>query len=98
MAAVSRFWVFWIRNTIRKVTMVVPVLMTSCQLSENLKIGPDTAQTTTMTTQRQKVTGRPAAVATTLAALEKDLLRFMAAQRSSLGPVPVWAGADMDAK
>src|SRR4051794_7240656 len=28
-AAPSRFWVFWIRNTIRKVTMVVPVLMIS---------------------------------------------------------------------
>lgn len=26
--------VFWISNTIRKVTIVVPVLMTSCQVSE----------------------------------------------------------------
>ena len=26
--------VFWMRNTIRKVTMVVPVLMMSCQVSE----------------------------------------------------------------
>ena len=34
MAAVSRFWVFWRRNTIRKVTMVVLVLMMSCQVSE----------------------------------------------------------------
>ena len=25
----------WIRNTIRNVTIVVPVLMTSCQVSEN---------------------------------------------------------------
>ena len=33
-AALSRFWVFWIRNTIRKVTIVVPVLMISCQVSE----------------------------------------------------------------
>ena len=33
MAAVSRFWVFWITNTMRKVTIVVPVLMTSCQVS-----------------------------------------------------------------
>ena len=30
----SRFWVFWIRNTMRNVTMVVPVLMISCQVSE----------------------------------------------------------------
>ena len=30
----SRFWVFWIKNTIRNVMMVVPVLMTSCHVSE----------------------------------------------------------------
>ena len=30
---VSRFCVFWIRNTIRNVTIVVDVLMTSCQVS-----------------------------------------------------------------
>ena len=47
MAAESRFCVFCTRNTIRKVTMVVPVLMTSCQTSEKPKIGPVTAQTTT---------------------------------------------------
>jgi len=29
-----RFWVFWIRNTIRKVTTVVAVFTTSCQVSE----------------------------------------------------------------
>ena len=34
IARVSRFWVFWIRNTIRKVTMVVPVLITSCHVFE----------------------------------------------------------------
>ena len=34
MAAPSRFWVFWIRNTIRKVMIVVEVLITSCQVSE----------------------------------------------------------------
>jgi len=33
-AWLSRFWVFWIRNTIRNVTMVVEVLMMSCQVSE----------------------------------------------------------------
>jgi phosphoribosylpyrophosphate synthetase len=32
------------RNTIRKVTTVVPVLMTSCQVSEYLKTGPVTSQ------------------------------------------------------
>ena len=30
----TRFCVFWIRNTIRNVTMVVPVLITSCHVSE----------------------------------------------------------------
>ncbi len=34
IAAPSRFWLFWIRNTIRKVTMVVEVLITSCQVWE----------------------------------------------------------------
>ena len=33
-AMASRFWVFWIRNTIRNVTMLVAVFMTSCQVSE----------------------------------------------------------------
>ena len=33
IAFASRFCVFWMRNTIRKVTMVVPVLITSCQVS-----------------------------------------------------------------
>jgi hypothetical protein len=31
---VSRFWVFWMRKTIKNVTIVVPVLMKSCQVSE----------------------------------------------------------------
>jgi hypothetical protein len=33
-------------NTIKKVIMVVPVLITNCQVSENLNIGPVTAQIT----------------------------------------------------
>src|SRR3954447_16569354 len=36
----------WIRNTIRNGTTVVPVLMTSCQVSEKPKNGPLAAQTT----------------------------------------------------
>jgi hypothetical protein len=32
-ATVSRFWVFWIKKTIKKVMIVVPVLMTSCHVS-----------------------------------------------------------------
>ena len=30
----------WIRKTIKKVTIVVPVLITSCQISEKPNIGP----------------------------------------------------------
>jgi hypothetical protein len=56
--------VFWIRNTMRKVTIVVPVLITSCQESEKPKSGPVTAQTTTTPTARMKVEARPAAKST----------------------------------
>jgi hypothetical protein len=35
--AASRFCVFWIRNTMRNVTIVVPVLMTSCHVSSSEK-------------------------------------------------------------
>jgi hypothetical protein len=56
--------VFWIRNTIRKVTIVVPVLMISCHVSEKWKKGPLSAHTTTTTTQKAKVVGRPVAWAT----------------------------------
>jgi hypothetical protein len=38
------------RNTIRKVTMVVPVLGTSCQPLEKSKKGPTSAQRTTAPT------------------------------------------------
>ena len=34
MTLASRLWVFWIRKTIKKVPMEVPVLMTSCHVSE----------------------------------------------------------------
>jgi len=59
IATVSRFWVFWIRKTIRKVMMVVPVLITSCQVSEKPKTGPETSQTTMIATASRKVIGRP---------------------------------------
>ncbi|MNC91345.1 hypothetical protein D3C83_75870 [compost metagenome] len=44
----SRFCVCWMMKTMRNVTMVVLVLITSCHVSENLKIGPMQAQTMTM--------------------------------------------------
>ena len=39
--------------------MVVPVLMTSCQVSEKPKIGPVTAQTITADSAKMKASGRP---------------------------------------
>src|ERR1035437_9477002 len=39
-AMVSRYCVFWIRNTISAVTIVVVVLMPSCQVLLNSKNGP----------------------------------------------------------
>jgi hypothetical protein len=50
----------WIRKTIRKVTMVVPVLMTSCQVSEKPKSGPVTAHTRMTATAARKLTEWPA--------------------------------------
>ena len=41
--------------------MVVPVLMTSCQVSEKPKIGPVTAQAATTATASQNVFALPAA-------------------------------------
>ena len=37
---------FWITKTIRNVTIVVPVLMTSCQVSDQPKNGPLTPHKT----------------------------------------------------
>ena len=41
--------------------MVVPVLMTSCQVSLNAKSGPETAQTTITPMAMQNAAGRPVA-------------------------------------
>src|SRR5215471_687512 len=59
MACVSRVWVFWITNTIRKVTIVVAVLMTSCQVSDQPKIGPQAAQRRTAAIASRNVDDRP---------------------------------------
>src|SRR5512136_2511082 len=67
MASESRYWVFCKRNTIRKVTIVVPVLMTSCHESLKPKIGPVEAQAITTAMARAKVTGLPVARAVHLA-------------------------------
>ncbi len=47
--------------------MVVPVLITSCQVSEKLNSGPVTAQTTTSTTHARKAAGLPVTWAVQLA-------------------------------
>jgi hypothetical protein len=69
---VSRFWVFWIRKTIRKVAMVVPVLITSCHVSENPKSGPVTAHTTMTRKAMPKAIGLPVAREVALAMREKN--------------------------
>ena len=63
IAFASRFCVFWIRKTIRKVTIVVPVLMTSCQVSDQWKNGPVMAQIATTDTPRTNAPGEPQASA-----------------------------------
>ena len=47
--------------------MVVPVLMTNCQVSLNLNIGPVTAQTAMIPAARMKAIGFPVARAAALA-------------------------------
>ena len=71
MAALSRFCEFWIRKTIRNVTMVVPVLMTSCHVSEKPNNGPLTAQTRRRCSE-MKVEARPAAKEVLLARSPKN--------------------------
>src|SRR4051812_1098422 len=62
-AAVSRFWVFWIKNTIKLVMIVVVVLMMSCQVSLKPKIGPLMAQTMTQPSAMMNAIGCPTAFA-----------------------------------
>src|SRR5215217_4720300 len=63
MALASRFCVLWMRNTIRNVTMVVLVLMTSCQVSLKPKRGPVMAHVRMMAAAMRKAAGRPVACA-----------------------------------
>ncbi len=57
----------------RKVTIVVPVLITSCQVSLKPKTGPVAAQITTMATAVANVAGFPDAFATAIAMRVKKL-------------------------
>src|SRR5262245_11329742 len=60
------------RKTIRKVTIVVPVLMTSCQVSEKPKRGPVAAQIRTMPRARKNVQAEPTTSDVTCANLRKN--------------------------
>jgi hypothetical protein len=71
IALVSRFWVCWMRKTIRKVTIVVPVLITSCQLSEKPKSGPTTAQAMTVPAAMVNAGGLPTTSETQVATFPK---------------------------
>ena len=55
------------RNTIRKVTTVVLVLITNCQVSLNPKIGPVPAQTMIVPSAKINAAGRPVARAAAFA-------------------------------
>src|SRR5690349_19856032 len=83
MALESRFWVFWIRKTIRKVMIVVPVLITSCQTSEKWKNGPLMAQTTMIATATRKAQAVPGGAETLLENLRNasDIRRYPLALR-----------------
>jgi hypothetical protein len=56
--------VFWIRNTIKFVTIVVLVLITSCLVSLKPNTGPLNAHTTTTASAAVNVSGCPAPRAT----------------------------------
>ena len=58
-AIVSLFCDCWIRKTIRNVTIVVPVLMTSCQVSEKRNSGPLIIQTSTTPQAMANAIGEP---------------------------------------
>src|SRR6478736_3830176 len=61
------------RKTIRNVTMVVPVLITSCQVSEKWKNGPVTIHTRTVPRARAKTQARPASREVTFATSANSL-------------------------
>src|SRR3989442_6057369 len=87
-ASESRFWVFWIRNTIRNVTIVVLVLMTSCQVSLKWKIGPVTAHTAMTAPASTNAEGWPVACDVALAKLvnhDEDLVGLMSDLRVGNG-------------
>lgn len=63
-------------NTIRKVTMVVPVLITSCQVSEKSNIGPDRAHINTTAKAIRNDADEPVQAVTLVARFSKAPLMF----------------------
>ncbi|MDT4856839.1 hypothetical protein FQZ97_912420 [compost metagenome] len=75
--------------------MVVPVLITSCHVSEKPKNGPATAQATTTTTQTRKAAGLPVQRATVLAKESKSRsMRVSSSRGDAAATVRVGASAD----
>jgi hypothetical protein len=64
------------RNTIRNVTIVVPVLIVSCQVSLKRKMGPQMSQSSTAPDAKMKADGLPAAREVTFAKWVNQLLDF----------------------
>src|SRR5437870_11931059 len=83
-ARASLFWVFWIRKTIRNVTIVVPVLITSCQVSEKPNYGSVTSQATMISAAARKAIGCPAACEVHLEKREKGDVLWGASIASGL--------------
>lgn len=73
------------RNTIKNVTMVVPVLMISCQVSDHANMGPLMPQTMMTPKARQKVEARPACPAVHCASLSNRSLNVMLALQARAG-------------
>jgi hypothetical protein len=68
--------VFWIKKTIKKVTIVVAVLITSCHELLKLKMGPVVTHIITRTTAITKAVGRPTVKETHLAKRENLEVRY----------------------
>src|SRR5687767_5461908 len=76
MASPSLFCVRWMRKTIRNVTIVVPVLITSCHVLEKPNRGPLAAQSTTTATASIKPLPLPTKSVTRVAATSAIFPRF----------------------
>ena len=83
--------VFWIRNTMRNVTIVVPVLTTSCQVSEKPNSGPLAAHTKTTQNATRNAAGEPTMPDTLCASLRNS--SFKANHLASARHVLSWRDA-----